>query len=47
MYADFFAAYARDEPVQPDFRDAAKTQAVIHAIEEAAGLGRWIGVPVI
>jgi len=46
MYADFFRAYASAEKVMPDFRDAAMTQAVMHAIEESAGLGRWIGVPV-
>jgi predicted dehydrogenase len=45
MYADFFTAYAKNEHLMPDFRDATKTQAVMHAVAESSGLGKWIGIP--
>jgi predicted dehydrogenase len=47
LYADFFRAYAGDENEIPTIRDAAKTQAVMHAVEVSAGMGEWVRVPSI
>ena len=42
--ADFFNAFAKNESPTPDFRDAAKTQAVLEAIETSASLKTWVDV---
>jgi predicted dehydrogenase len=44
LLADFFRAYARGEPAAPDFRDAARTQAVLEAIERSAASGEWASI---
>ena len=44
LLSDFFIAYAKDESPSPDFRDAAKTQAVLAAIEQSAQRMTWVDV---
>ena len=44
LLADFFQAYAQDESPAPDFRDAAKTQAVLDAIERSDACRAWVDV---
>jgi predicted dehydrogenase len=41
MLADFFLAYAQGEMTTPDFQDAARTQAVLEAIEKSNASGGW------
>lgn len=41
LLADFFTAYGRGESPAPDFRDAARTQAVLEAIETSSASGHW------
>jgi predicted dehydrogenase len=43
-FADFFQAYAEGRSPAPDFRDAAKTQAVMEAIEKSAASTAWVNV---
>lgn len=42
--ADFFTAFAKDESPSPDFKDAAKTQAVLEAIEASKNKKAWVQV---
>lgn len=44
MLADFFQAYASGEKASPDFEDAARTQAVIDAIERSDISREWVKV---
>jgi len=44
LFFEFFNAYARDEMPSPDFGDAARTQAVIDAIERSAASDQWAEV---
>jgi predicted dehydrogenase len=44
MLADFFQAYARGEKISPDFADAARTQAVMEAVERSATCREWVAV---
>ncbi len=45
LFSEFFQAYARDEMPSPNFRDAARTQAVIDAIEKSAVSRQWVDIP--
>ena len=42
--ADILEAIAQDKPLQPDFADATKTQAVLDAVLKSAEEEKWAGV---
>lgn len=44
VFYEFFTAYARGESPSPDFVDAAKTQAVISAVEQSSESLQWMTV---
>jgi predicted dehydrogenase len=41
---EFVEAVANDTPVQPDFLDGVKCQAVLEAVEQSAKIGQWVDV---
>src|SRR5438477_11423009 len=42
--ADFLESVARDQPAQPDFREASRTQLILDAVLESAKSGKWVNV---
>jgi predicted dehydrogenase len=44
LLADFFGAYAAGEKAAPDFADAARTQAVLEAVERSSASRQWVDV---
>jgi predicted dehydrogenase len=45
LFSDFFSAYARGEMPEPSFRDAARTQAVLDALERSSDDLTWVDIP--
>jgi predicted dehydrogenase len=42
--SDFFRALEKDESISPDFREGARVQAVLEAVERSAKRGKWVKV---
>jgi predicted dehydrogenase len=42
--SDFFRALEKDESISPDFREGARVQAVLEAVEKSVKRGKWVKV---